>query len=208
MTEASPIDPRYDARFQRGYAGGSALPAGEAPHPRGGSAAEATGQSTPAEPVTSDRERHVGDGPVASPTATPVVADPDPATPAGPGSAEASDRPHTDAPTEPAVAATTRAIATRWLWIVLGLGIVSVLAGVWAAWTVATSPGRYDGASLGDVDTQMVLSALSGPLVEIGVLGIVAALLGWALFAGRHPQPAESRVTEPRATEPRATEPR
>ncbi|WP_395244642.1 hypothetical protein ACGGZK_02270 [Agromyces sp. MMS24-K17] len=191
MTEARPsIDPRYDARFQRGYVEShqreADAPARAVPEPA----------SKPASNAAAPKRAATGAADAGAPAEAPLLV----ADATAPASAPPADA---DGPAFDALLATLddgaaassdpappppdpeRRVATRWLWIVLGVSIVSMLLGLVFAVQLAFSPGRYTGLGREDVEAQMLLSALVPPLVQVGAIGIVAALLGWALFAGR-----------------------
>jgi hypothetical protein len=73
----------------------------------------------------------------------------------------------------------------RWLWLVAAAGAVFVVVGTALYWALLTRRNPFvSGVGTADAIADQVLMSLSPQLVVAGVIGIVGAVLGWALVAG------------------------
>lgn len=184
----STFDPRYDVRFQRGYT----------PPPDERVPAPATDTSAAADPGAppSVAPRTVPAHPVARPVVDrPVVDDPVrarsvPAEPVAPAESGPESPTVRSAEREldqtRAGDASARAIVTRWLWLVFGAAVAFVIAGTALYWSVVSRQNPFD-SDVGGRDTtvEQIVTSLSPAVVQAGVLGMVGALLAWALLGGR-----------------------
>jgi hypothetical protein len=76
---------------------------------------------------------------------------------------------------------------TRWLWIAIGACVSFVVLGSLLFWVQASDPATFMGGRAGiDETVRAMVSALSPALVQAGVLGVVAVLVVWAV-RGRRP---------------------
>ncbi|WP_394554141.1 hypothetical protein ACDF64_06200 [Agromyces sp. MMS24-JH15] len=96
----------------------------------------------------------------------------------------APDAPVTTVASDVPVAAdepTPRPVATRWLWLVLAASVACLVVSGILTWQ--SSMGFWGSVSLEEQRSLVLMSSLAGPLAQVGVLGGIAALLAWALFA-------------------------
>ncbi|WP_127792093.1 hypothetical protein [Agromyces sp. LHK192] len=195
-TAGNRFDPRYDARFQRGYeppvggvaeevvattpvaaVRGAAVPPDAGPRV----AAPAVGGHDDRDAFT-ELFRGLGVEPISAGTAMPPTMPAD-GTAVSAVSAVWSAAPHggaeADAPPMP-VAGTA---PTAWLWVVIGGGVLFIAVGLIATWNVAYEMhGQMDTEAMA---ARQIVMAFGPAAVQVGVLGLVAALLVWALFGRR-----------------------
>lgn len=198
MTEGpSTFDPRYDVRFQRGYTPppeervSSAVrnprpepPPGDRPasdtrsqpaRPEAAPAARpmpAPGSRTQAHDQPPTRQPPVGPDPVRPSPSTPAPEPDAPARTAGPGGDDVASAP-------------ASAVLTRWLWLVAGAGLAFVVVGTAMYWSILSRRNPFNGGlGGGDALADQVLTSLAPQLVMAGILGIVGAVLCWAVLAG------------------------
>ncbi|QAY72365.1 hypothetical protein ET445_02445 [Agromyces protaetiae] len=185
MTEVrESIDPRFDARFQRGYDGGADASSATAPSSAAVTETDGPGDS----PGPSDPLESLGHSdPIESPgpsVSVATVADPAVAA-AGPGW-EVSDEPERRVEAS-AGRGLSRAAAIRWFWIIAVVSLVCIVGGGWVSWTVNSDPTYYTGATPAGWAAMQRLQAFALPLAQAGISGLVGALLAWALFAPAKP---------------------
>ncbi|QEO14222.1 hypothetical protein FLP10_07175 [Agromyces intestinalis] len=209
MTETKPnFDPRYDPRFQRGWVepeGGADAP----PHVDPPSHRQAPQQARPARLAPESAEDPAHDPAPAraedlfAELIAPESSEPrDPRDPRG-GREQSQLAPRGGAglpevqvagfaPSSNGVPVeasdlvppeSVRRVTARWLWLVLGLSVVFVVVGALAYWQSITQQNPYTGAiSSMDQATLLILSQVAPGAVEIGVIGIVASLVGWVII--------------------------
>ncbi|UOE43707.1 hypothetical protein [Agromyces larvae] len=209
MTETKPnFDPRYDPRFQRGWVepeGGADAP----PHADPPSHRQAPQQARPARPAPESAEDPAHDPAPAraedlfAELIAPESSEPrDPRDPRG-GREQSQLAPRGGAglpevqvagfapsaygvPVEASDLVppeSVRRVAGRWLWLVLGLSLVFVIGGALAYWQSLTAQNPYTGAvSTMDPATMLIISSAAPAAVELGVIGVVASLVGWAII--------------------------
>lgn len=185
----STFDPRYDVRFQRGYIP-SATPVPPAAKAEVTNAADAGSREHPTGP------------PVPPPAAEPAVGPAPTPLPREGGRGDAVERPadvplpaaehETARAAEPA--SRIRATTSRWLWLVLGAGVLFVVVGSATYWSVVSRQNPFEsGVGARDVVFEQMLTSLAPAVVQAGVLGIVGALLAWALLGGRSSRTHDGR---------------
>jgi hypothetical protein len=80
------------------------------------------------------------------------------------------------------------------LWLVLGAGVLFVVVGSATYWSVVSRQNPFQsGVGARDVVFEQMLTSLAPAVVQAGVLGIVAALLAWALLGGRSSRTHDGR---------------
>ena len=163
------IDPRFDARFQRGYAGehAQARPEPTASPPADAMRPEAPRSAQQDEPAELIRA---------------LVAD-----------REASDpRPTTIPESMPAVhlldvereVGRARQVPTGRLWMGLAASLLLVVVGLALVWNAATDRSVYTGTASGsEGDAIRFLASVAPGFIQAGALGCVVVLVVWALLA-------------------------
>lgn len=173
------IDPRFDARFQRGY-DGATTPA-EAPDSQG----------RPAGPPPA--AAHVSEAPVADDAATAqnrplldlgedAVATTDATIPTARRAPAGDPAP---IPAEPLEPTRFRPAPRLWIALVASLGFIVVGAGV--LWTLVSDPDFFMGRA-GSAEEQAVMQFmmnLAPGFVQAGVVGVIVVLVAWAVGARR-----------------------
>lgn len=194
MTENPPKpDPRYDARFQRGYR----PPVEDAEQIVEWAAESERRVDARRMPVLRDAvlgDRLASELPPAERT--------EDAAPIGPA---VGIEPETDvtagrfqpsvASAEPpvTVAGLAGRVIVRWAWLVLAAALVFIVAGAAAVWNISMSRNPFVGTRTEeDLLIETVLQ-LAPSLVSVGFLGIVAVLSIWALAPSRGARPWGSR---------------
>lgn len=199
---ATGIDPRFDPRFQRGYAhdppetalgdDDGAPTDAAAPRPReeadpraapavsfppSASPADTSSSPAPADPSLDGR-----------PSTSPLGSAPDAAVLAEGGPVDVDD-----APDDPLVDQSLS--PTRWLWIALAACAAFVVVGCVAFWVQASDPSNYIGGVRAGLDesVRLVINAMAPALVEAGLVGIVAVLVTWAVTGRRAASTEEQR---------------
>lgn len=163
------IDPRFDARYQRGYSGGHA---------------ESQAEPTVSTPADAERPQPARPDPEDDPAdliralvADPEASDPRPTT--IPESMPPIDR--LDEEPEPARA---DRVPTGRLWIGLAASLLLVIAGLALVWNAATDRSVYTGTSSGsEGDAIRFLASVAPGFIQAGALGCVVVLVVWAVLA-------------------------
>jgi hypothetical protein len=183
------IDPRFDARFQRGYDGTSPPdPASDAPSRPAAvpdapevapTRSEATAPDVPVDDAASAVERPVagfGSDAVATTDATNSTAE---------GPSAAAPAPTPPEPLEPAEPAGFSAGAR--LWIALAVSVAFIVVGTGVLWALVSDSdyfmGRVGSASE-QAGLQFTMNIAPG-FVQAGVVGVVVVLVAWAVRAHR-----------------------
>ncbi|WP_308798525.1 hypothetical protein [Agromyces silvae] len=192
----STFDPRYDIRYQRGYTPPSDEQVG-ATATDVSSTTDASSATQPVaaqpvavQPVAPDPEAARGARTEPAPTDERVTRAPAEPRPAGsapdaaaPGAA--ADLADPVAPVTPA-APWAHAIVARWLWLVFGAGAAFTIVGTALYWSVVSRQNPFEsGAGARDTTVDQILTSLTPAIVQAGVLGMVGALLAWALIGAR-----------------------
>ena len=172
---ATGIDPRFDPRFQRGYAHD---------RPEATSPADAGATDAAALPPREEADPRAALTAAAAPLMSPV-ADPPSGTASAPFAGGAPDGELADQPLSP----------TRWLWIALAACAAFVVVGCVAFWVQASDPSNYIGGVRAGLDesVRLVINAMAPALVEAGLVGIVAVLVTWAVTGRRTASAEEQR---------------
>lgn len=165
--EAIPaIDPRFDPRYQRGYAADAsdASPSPASP-------------SRPVEPASRVADARPVEAAATSPVAASAEAALDP---------EAGDAPTPDE-NAPSAEADHAPSATRWLWIALASCAAFIVTGALLSWNLANDQERFMG-SIGTPSEEalrLFATVLSPALVQAGIVGTVIVLAVWVILDRR-----------------------
>lgn len=173
------IDPRFDARYQRGYDGATAPAEVSVPQSAPAAAAPTAAYANDA-PVADDAASaadrpiaDLGDDAVATTDATTSIAEGAPAAAPGP------------TPAEPPEPRGFRSAARLWIALAASVGCIVVGAGV--LWALVSDPEFFMGRA-GSAEEQAVMQfmmSLAPGFVQAGVVGIVVVLVAWAVTARR-----------------------
>lgn len=183
---ATGIDPRFDPRFQRGYAHD---------RPEATSPADAGATDAAALPPREEADPRAALTAAAAPLMSPVADPPSGVPPAnGPDAVpEGGPADVDDAPDDLLVDQSLS--PTRWLWIALAACAAFVVVGCVAFWVQASDPSNYIGGVRAGLDesVRLVINAMAPALVEAGLVGIVAVLVTWAVTGRRAASTEEQR---------------
>jgi hypothetical protein len=163
------IDPRFDARFQRGYAGEHA---GVQPEPTASPPEDAM-RPEPPRPAPQDDPADL----IRALVADREASDPRPTT--IPGS-----MPAVDLLDEGPEVGGARRVPTGRLWMGLAASLLLVVAGLALVWNAATDRSVYTGTASGsEGDAIRFLASVAPGFIQAGALGCVVVLVVWAVLA-------------------------
>lgn len=162
------IDPRFDARFQRGYAGEHAE---SQPEPTASPQADAM-RPEPPRPAPQDDPAEL----IRALVADHEAPDPRPMT-------IPESMPAVDLLDEPEVGR-ARQVPTGRLWMGLAASLLLVVVGLALVWNAATDRSVYTGTASGsEGDAIRFLASVAPGFIQAGALGCVVVLVVWAVLA-------------------------